>query len=437
MKSTTTDLFGRPIGGRQTFTTGAAGGSKGRTRLSSEITTRVEHGDALDVLRRLSDEGVQCDSCVTDPPYHLTATVKRFQKAKVGGSSKIEQQAAAGEGFGRFAAGFMGQQWDGGDVAFRPETWAAVMAVMRPGAFLVAFGGTRTYHRLVCAIEDAGFVIQDHVLDLIKSDARVREFEASLSDQQSKMFSQILDDLQPGGELAWMFGQGFPKNRGTLKPSFEPIVLAYRPGGKRVLCVDECRAEVGAAETFTVVDKPKGPEKSVGWKRPHHGGEKDQQRSVDAAAAAAALGRWPANIVTDGSDEVLDLLPNNSSGPSADLSKFTKRQMSGFALTGGKGGFGDEGSVARFFYTAKAGEDDRQGSLHPTVKPVSLMRWLVRLVTPEGGLVIDPFAGTGSTGAAAFLEGVDSILIERDAGYVADIHRKLEFFRNKRIRTLY
>ncbi len=399
MKSNNTDLFGRPIGGRQSFTTGEASGSRGRTRPSSEVIARVEQGDALEVLRRLADEGLQCDSCVTDPPYHLTATAKHFQKTKVGGDSKIESTAASREdSYGRLASGFLGQKWDGGDVAFRPETWEAVAGVLRPGAFLVAFGGTRTYHRLACAIEDAGFVIQD--------------------------------------QIAYMFGTGFPKNRSTLKPALEPICLAYKPGGKRVMCTDECRVHSKVGEIFSV---GLTRDKSSGWCKPNQYGEKYQKWAEEAAAAAAAAkGRWPANVVHDGSDEVLDLLPDSSSGPSREYQTQIRRETpSGFPRYDGTGGFGDEGSAARFFYTAKADSDDRLGSKHPTVKPISLMRWLVRLVTPEGGLVLDPFAGTGSTGAAALLEGVDSVLIEREDAYVADIHRKLEHFRNKRVRTLY
>jgi site-specific DNA-methyltransferase (adenine-specific) len=103
----------------------------------------------------------------------------------------------------RLSKGFMGKTWDGGDIAFRPETWVTVSSIMRPGAFLVVFGGTRTYHRMACAIEDAGFVIQDCIM--------------------------------------WLYGSGFPKRRDMLKPAYEPIVLAYKPGGKRTMQVDECR----------------------------------------------------------------------------------------------------------------------------------------------------------------------------------------------------
>lgn len=254
----------------------------------------------------------------------------------------------------------MGQKWDGGSIAFQSETWAAVAEVMRPGAFLLAFGGTRTYHRLVCAIEDAGFVIQDLV--------------------------------------AWMYGSGFPKRHDMLKPALEPICLAYKPGGDRLLDIDGCRIPT---EDVVVYRDRKPVEKSVGWSRPGHGNKSQIEKQLLACAKAESLGRFPANVIHDGSDDVVQVFSDGA---------------------------------ARFFYTAKADAEDRQASKHPTVKPVSLMRCLV---TPPGGTVLDPFAGTGSTGAAAILEGVDSVLIERETEYVADIERKLAYYRNRRARTLY
>jgi site-specific DNA-methyltransferase (adenine-specific) len=158
-------------------------------------------GDALEAIPKLVEKGVLVDSVVTDPPYHLTATVKRFG-TKIGGSSDGTKFGKDG-GNARLSKGFMGKTWDGGDMAFRPETWITVSSIMRPGAFLVVFGGTRTYHRMACAIEDAGFVIQDCIM--------------------------------------WLYGSGFPKRRDMLKPAYEPIVLAYKPGGKRTMQMDECR----------------------------------------------------------------------------------------------------------------------------------------------------------------------------------------------------
>ena len=128
------------------------------------MTVRVEHGDCLAVIPQLVAAGVVVDSVICDPPYHLTATTKRFSASNAAPAQYGKDGAMA-----RLSGGFMGQQWDGGDIAFRPETWATIATVLRPGGFLLAFGGTRTFHRMVCAIEDAGFVIQDSILDLISS----------------------------------------------------------------------------------------------------------------------------------------------------------------------------------------------------------------------------------------------------------------------------
>lgn len=164
------------------------------------MTVHLEHDDMLQAIPRLVAEGVVCDAVVTDPPYHLVAASQRANHYMRPGPHQ------------RTIGGFMGQQWDGGDIAFRPETWATVATILRPGAFLVVFGGTRTHHRVWSAIEDAGFVIQDTIM--------------------------------------WMFGSGFPKRRDMLKPAFEPICLAYKPGGKRTMQVDECRIST-AGEEFT------------------------------------------------------------------------------------------------------------------------------------------------------------------------------------------
>lgn len=369
---------------------------------------RVEAGDMLDVIPRLVAEGVVCDACVCDPPYHLAATTARFANVP------RNERTVGKHQYGRLARGFMGQQWDGGDIAFRPETWATVATILRPGAFLVAFGGTRTHHRVWCAIEDAGFVIQDTIM--------------------------------------WLFGSGFPKRRDMLKPAFEPICLAYKPGGKRTMQVDECRVAMSSDDAAKIANMG-GFGKASYQRQPGN----SLHLSIDPMpcqdASPHALGRWPANIITDGSDEVLAAFPN-APGQQAEISRtapsartknvygvmqrngeasqdrrYTENGSTDFAaLPGARRG--DSGSAARFFYSSKAAAGDRFGSRHPTVKPVDLMRWLVALVTPPGGTVIDPFAGSGTTGAAALWAERDAILIEREAQYVADIERRLSAWRD-------
>ena len=338
----------------------------------------LRKGDCLEIMDSLPPNSI--DSIVCDPPYHLLSTVKRF-----GGANA----AAAKEGTSR---GFMGKEWDGGDIAFRPETWAKAFRVLKPGGHLVAFSAPKCQHRMVCAIEDAGFEIRDG--------------------------------------LMWMFGTGFPKShnlkgehegRGTaLKPAYEPICLARKPiegtiaanvlaHGVGALNIDACRvgteilpeqragqAKLGTFERFSMVT----PERS---------------------------GRWPANVVTDGSDEVVSMFPNSKS--SQRTGKRTGKRTGILGEFPGQDdvimGHDDSGSAARFFYSAKASKHDRANSKHPTVKPVSLMRWLCKLVTPPDGLILDPFAGSGTTGAAAHLEGFRAILCEREAEYQIDIENRL------------
>jgi site-specific DNA-methyltransferase (adenine-specific) len=342
-------------------------------------------GDCVEVMASLPEASV--DSVVCDPPYHLTSIVKRFG-ADGAAPAKVGKTGA----YARASAGFMGKQWDGGDVAARVETWAAVFSVLKPGGHLLAFSGTRTYHRMVCAIEDAGFEVRD--------------------------------------QIGWTFGSGFPKSHnagngwGTaLKPAWEPIVLARRPligtvaanvlqFGTGAINVDGCR--VGTDDTRSVASKSAlGLINDDSWK-------------AQEVMAGSACGRWPANLVHDGSEEVLAAFPD------ADGAVSNSRTANNNAVYGEQNGMerqvgrGDSGSAARFFYTAKADSEDRLGSKHPTVKPLDLMQWLVRLVTPKGGVVLDPFAGTGTTGEAAWREGMRAILIEREEEYQADIARRME-----------
>lgn len=361
-------------------------------------------GDCLAVLATLPENSV--DSCVCDPPYHLTSIVKRF-----GSDTAAEAKEGATGAYRRASAGFMGKRWDGGDVAFQPATWAAVARVLKPGGYLLAFSGARTYHRMAVAIEDAGFDIRD--------------------------------------QIGWAYGSGFPKSHnqmiddakwGTaLKPAWEPIVVArkaidgtnvanWEKWGVGLLNIDGCRVEWEGGVAPEIG--------TPGWGGPNKKSTAVPGQDGDTVEriAPSPLGRWPANLIHDGSDEVLAAFPETASGQPGD----SVRNSEGFSGIGGSGltksipltGFGDSGSAARFFYTAKADANDRLGSGHPTIKPLDLMQYLVRLVTPPGGLVLDPFAGTGTTGEAAFREGMRAILIEREAEYQGDIARRMELAEN-------
>lgn len=365
----------------------------------------VLHGDSRDVLRTLPSNSV--DSVVCDPPYALVSIVRRF-----GADGAAPAMSGASGVYARASAGFMGERWDTGEVAFDAEFWREVLRVLKPGGFLVAASATRTYHRLAVAIEDAGFEIRDMI--------------------------------------SWLYGTGFPKShnhtRGgekhgsALKPACEPFVLARKPlegslvanarkWGTGALNIDRCRVAldlgVDGSQLRTMARGDRASDD--GW----------GMGATDRAVVVHPAGRWPANIVHDGSEEVVAAFPN-APGQQGDL-KPTGRARPSKGILGDMGepvahfARGDKGSAARFFYCAKAGKADRAGSRHPTVKPVALMQWLCRLVTPPGGVVLDPFAGSGTTGAAAMREGFGAILIEREAKYVADIHRRIALERGEAV----
>jgi site-specific DNA-methyltransferase (adenine-specific) len=322
--------------------------------------------------------------------------------------------------------GFMGKEWDHGVPGV--EFWEAALRVAKPGAYLLAFGGTRTFHRLACAIEDAGWEVRD--------------------------------------TLGWLYGSGFPKNHNALKPAWEPIILARKPPfgsvagniqrlGTGGLNVEDCRVPIDAGDAAAIEKQVVGfnQTRSIGGSGKYQGGA-----VIDRGAYSAASGRWPANIVHDGSDEVLGVFPETgkSTGGQASLGAFRNGAVYGKGRDERESrdpGFGDSGSAARFFYCAKASKADRDEGCegldervagigderpsgqsmqrldgrserisrnhHPTVKPTALMRWLVRLVTPRGGLVLDPFTGSGSTGKAAVLEGFNFIGAELNPEYAA------------------
>jgi site-specific DNA-methyltransferase (adenine-specific) len=281
-----------------------------------------------------------------------------------------------------YGLSFMGKKWDY-DVP-STEIWAECLRVLKPGGYLLAFAGTRTQHRMAVRIEDAGFEIRDM--------------------------------------LAWMYGSGFPKSHnldgdrqgwGTaLKPAMEPITMARKPfkatvaqnvqeWGTGAINIDGCR--IGEEEI--IQHRPKE------WRGFH----KLQDGEISGYEDASTVCRWPANVMHDGSAEILQGM----------------------------------GEAARFFYTPKACKDDRDDgcemmepkfaptmnsgigglehhpdvatskhNFHPTVKPTDLMRYLCRLVTPTGGVVLDPFTGSGSTGRGAVLEGFRFIGCEMDADYI-------------------
>lgn len=406
------------------------------------------NGDCITVMPTLAASSV--DACVCDPPYHLT-------QASRGGSARVPGTGP----FGRHRVGekgFMGKTWDGGGVAFRVDVWAEVLRVLRPGAYLLAFGGTRTYHRMACAIEDAGFEISDSLGYLNAGDDDENLRDVWLAAQRS-------------GLLGWLYGSGFPKHKSKLKPAWEPIVMARKPSKSATLLnIDECRIEVSDADR-DAARVPMGE-----WTRSGTTGATD--RRSERRFEMADGGRWPANVLLD--EQAAAMLDEQAGQKGGGFgvrgaSSHTYGNGKGFTkATGETVGYGDTGGASRFFYCAKASRAEREAGLdgeatndrttpmagrgqpglkcracgkwkvsgnpcvcdapefepttfvrpptrnaHPTVKPIALMRWLVRLVTPPNGVVLDPFTGSGTTGIACVQEGRQFVGIEREEEYVS------------------
>lgn len=404
-----------------------------RSFLDGRVTMHA--GDCLEVMAEMGENSV--DACVCDPPYHLASIVKRF-----GGDTATPAKDRDGL-FQRASRGFMNQKWDGGEIAFRPETWAAVLRVLKPGGHVVAFGAPKMVHWMAVAIEMAGFEVRDRFIELVAADAAVVRFMASLNEAQIDAFLRCIDDSGLAAEMQWIFGVGFPKSHnqdgewhgwGTAaKPAYEPIVLARKPligtvaanlaeHGTGALNIDGCRVETGDdlnGGTYTGELRDPGPQRCL----------ENRNRKRGIGEFRQPPGRWPANVIHDGSDEVVAAFPDAAAGKSGGVSTKALGRMNDDAWRAQSmartGHSDDAGSAARFFYSAKADANDRIASKHPTVKPVDLMQWLVRLVTPKGGLVLDPFAGTGTTGEAAWREGMRAVLIERESEYQADIARRM------------
>jgi DNA modification methylase len=407
----------------------------------------IHCGDCRAIMRNLPTDSIP--SVVTDSPYHL------YTMHNPNGTPKSRKDGP----FKRLGRGFMDQEWDGGDITFRPDTWGEVYRVMKPGGYIAAFGAPRTFHRMMVAIEDAGFEIRDtlmwlHGQGFPKNRNVALVVDEHLGHPNRGQAMPMVSRRQTGPNAAGLEANPVPPYQarsdeaaqwegwGTaLKPAYEPIVLGRKPligtvaenvlaFGTGGLNIDACRIptfdDLGGG--MLISRKPiLQLAHNIDWGRP---GMHDVEKCAEMAAAktqhAEMLGRWPANILHDGSDELMDIFASFGERKSC---KSPSKARSPGAIFGGSRSQGnlpmDAGTAARFFYCAKASKSERCGSGHPTVKPVKLLEWLVKLITPPGGTILDPFAGIGSTGQAARNLGFDCFLIEQNEAYVTVIHRRL------------
>jgi DNA modification methylase len=432
----------------------------GQNFLDGRVTLLA--GDCLEILAALPESSV--DSVVCDPPYGLQFMGREWDKLWRNGTeadvSYVERTKGELTSRARKLPDYSASKPE--QMQEFHEAWARlVLRVLRPGGHLVAFSGTRTYHRMACAIEDAGFEIRDQIgwaygSGFPKSHDVSKGIDRAAGAEREKIVTgKAVKRMIPGADQnsdgSWIKDNGrvyepsieIPATEearqwqgwGTaLKPAWEPICLARKPligtvaqncltHGVGALNIDGCRIEApDAKEHFSEI----AGSRYVGTT--YNGGKSSE--AEPRLTSATSAGRWPANICHDGSEEVVGAFPDVHGAGAACGDKWPRAEnvnvygKANDGMTGAR--FGDSGSAARFFYTAKADAEDRLGSKHPTVKPLDLMQWLVRLVTPKGGTVLDPFSGTGTTGEAAWREGMRAILIEREPEYQADIARRMD-----------
>jgi len=343
----------------------------------------LHHGNCLNVLRAMDDSCV--DSIVTDPPYGLS---------------------------------FMGKKWDY-DVP-STEIWAECLRVLKPGGHLLAFAGTRTQHRMAVRIEDAGFEIRDMIAWVYGSG-----FPKSL-DVSKAIDKAAGADRKIVGPNKWVERGGLVQGSTFGAPSRPSETAPATEAAKQ--WQGWGTAMKPAIEPITVARKP-----LIGTVAENvlaHGTGGINIDGCRVSSEPNLSGRWPANLIHDGSDEVLAGFPETKSG--ARKSGQGGNGDSGIVAFRSKPNINDfpsdSGSAARFFYCAKASKKDRDtNNIHPTVKPTDLMAYLCRLVTPPGGLVLDPFMGSGSTGKAAMHEGFQFCGIEMNAEYLEIARARIAF----------
>ncbi len=385
------------------------------------------HADNIDVLKSLKENCI--DAIVTDPPYGIK---------------------------------FMQKHWDY-DIP-TVDFWKEVYRVLKPGGYLLCACGTKTQHRMACAIEDGGFEIKDIVSWLYSQGMPKglnigRKLDEKLGNERI-----VVGDGKPMKSLGvmhddnWKSDSGYKQTRGTsefegfnttLKPAQELFTLAQKPISEKTIVdnvikwgvggmnIDACR--IPTDEVITTHSRGAESAKSKGI----YGDSAEQETHQKSGQE---LGRFPANVIIDDSDEVQEEFDKFGITKSGKMTPQHTRHTNGSpnGIYGKQNmplldTYADEGSVSRFFYCAKVSQKERNEGLvnvkntHITVKPIALMKYLVTLITPLNGVVLDPFAGTGTTGIAAILCDKKYFLIEKEEEYIEIIKEKLEYYENNLI----
>ena len=388
---------------------------------------RLHNHDCLEVIKMMIEDEVFVDSIVTDPPYEL---------------------------------GFMGRSWDSTGIAFQKETWELCFKVLKPGGHLLAFSGSRTYHRMAVAIEDAGFEIRDQVMWLYGSGFPKSMNIGKTLDKKLGNEREVIDKGKPMSSLGvmhddnWQSDSEYNETKGNseyegwgtaLKPAHEPLVLARKPLSEKsvvdnvlkhrtgAINIDGCRVE---GDTENVERKKvvrKSRDENGVWTNDNSGMKAEGSEYADADPR----GRFPSNVMHDGSDSIKKLFEDKSryfycaktskAERNQGLDNLPTKKASSMPGRRNPDDMKDskiDNDVTSRFVTQKK-------NIHPTVKPIKLMKYLCRLITPKGGTVLDPFMGSGSTGMAAKEENFDFVGIEKEEEYFNIASARIESIETK------
>lgn len=427
----------------------------------------IHEGDNRASLQKLIADGVRVHSVVTDPPYGLVSVQKRFGKE---GSAAARTDNNDGS-FSRLSKGFMSKTWDGTQIERDPEFWKLIYDILLPGGYCFAFSGSRTGHWQAVAMELAGFIIHPmhgwvYHTGFPKAHNASKAIDKKLGYDRKVIGHEKFRDIRNGHGRGQGDGinassreggpeylmhpiteagsdeaaqwDGWAYGTQAQKPSLEPIFLAQKPFSEKTGPENLLKHGVGAVNIDGCRVPLDGDFKSKANGRPSITGLPDCYNPENANQPDTE-GRHPSNLILDGSDEVLSLFGESKgqqgavrgdepSGVTKDIyGKFNGRVPAPVR--------GDTGLAARFYHqfpldiepiicNPKAGKKDRAGSKHPTVKPVALMQYLIRHITPPGGVVLDPFAGSGTTAVAAQNEGFDCILMEAEPEYIEFLKKR-------------